>query len=97
MIRVLQFHMGVYALNTTVEHYLDLVPRDKLILGLPLYGRDWESVDDSIPGVAIANGVAVFLDDVNSLEQSYTPLFDVASSTSYILISQPSNLVSNRR
>jgi len=76
---------GFYALNTTVEHYLDLVPRDKLILGLPLYGRDWESVDDSIPGVATANGVAVFLDDVNSLEQSYTPLFDVASSTSYIL------------
>ena len=78
---------GFYALNTTVEHYLDLVPREKLILGLPLYGRDWESVDDSIPGVATATGVAVFLDDVSSLEQSYTPLFDVASSTSYILYS----------
>ena len=76
---------GFYALNTTVENYLDHVPPEKLILGLPLYGRDWPSVDGSIPGTATANGSALTLDDVAQLEQTYTPLFDLASSTSYIL------------
>ncbi len=49
-----------YSLAWTVQDYVDNgTPRDKIILGLPLYGRDWPSTDTGIPGTATAKGSAV--------------------------------------
>ena len=76
---------GDYAIDPTTQTYLDLAPADKLILGLPLYGRDWPSVDHTIPGTATDSGDAVTLQDVPYLEQTYSPQYDTASNSYYIL------------
>ena len=39
-----------YSLEWTLNDYRDMgTPDDKIIMGLPLYGREWPTVDDSIP------------------------------------------------
>jgi len=56
--------------------------RSKFILGLPLYGRQWPTVDDEVPGVERAPGVAVsmeFCDDRFLIEKRW----DEDSSTPY--------------
>ena len=56
--------------------------RAKFILGLPLYGRQWPTVDDSVPGIERSSGVAVSLSDCD--ERFLTGKFwDEDSATPY--------------
>lgn len=49
-----------YSLAWTVQDYVDNgTPPEKILLGLPLYGRDWPSEGTEIPGTATAKGSAV--------------------------------------
>lgn len=51
---------GYYAVNTTIGDYLDEgVKADKLILGMPYYGIDWPTVDDSRNSATTGSGSAV--------------------------------------
>ena len=45
---------GQFALDWTVNDYLSLdVDPDRIILGLPLYGRSWSTVNSSVPGTSM--------------------------------------------
>ena len=49
-----------YSLEWSVEDYRTWgAPDDRIILGLPLYGRDWPSTNTTVPGTATGEGSAV--------------------------------------
>jgi hypothetical protein len=50
---------GAYSLEWTVDDYLTWdTPVEKIILGLPLYGRWWPTTSDEVPGTATSSGTA---------------------------------------
>ena len=54
-----------YNLSKSITYYLSKgCPKDKLIMGLPYYGREWPTSSTSVPSGATANGVARFYNDV---------------------------------
>ena len=78
---------GSYSLEWTVLDYLTWggeENRDKVVLGIPLYGRDWPSVDLSIPGERTASGVAKSMAQCDTLFQT-DKLWDISSETPYRL------------
>lgn len=47
-----------YSLSRSVSYYLNAgIPTSKLILGLPYYGREWETTSNVIPGTTTGNNV----------------------------------------
>jgi MYXO-CTERM domain-containing protein len=51
---------GKYSLQWSVEDHLEWgATRDSVVLGLPLYGRNWPSTSKAVPGTATGNGEAV--------------------------------------
>ncbi len=56
------YHFGTsynYTLSRTITDYLhDGCPADKLVMGLPYYGREWSTTSLSIPSATTASGVA---------------------------------------
>jgi len=72
------------AIDDSVEDYRDNgAPDGKIIVGLPLYGRNWPSTDNSVPGTATEDGSSVTW--VTAIEQgdSYGRLWDTVTSTPY--------------
>tara|TARA_B100000508_G_scaffold11104_1_gene7835 strand:+ start:4340 stop:7315 length:2976 start_codon:yes stop_codon:yes gene_type:complete len=48
-----------YTLSRSTTYYLDQgVPRSKLVMGLPYYGREWNVTSHTLPATTTANGVA---------------------------------------
>ncbi len=46
-----------YNLSKTITYYLDAgVPNNKLVMGIPYYGRDWPTENSSIPSSTTGNG-----------------------------------------
>jgi hypothetical protein len=79
---------GSYALDWTVEDYLsEGVDPGKVILGLPLYGREWPTSGSSIPGTATGPGEAVTMSEAVVRAQEDGKLFDESSWTPYVLYS----------
>lgn len=77
---------SAYSLAWTVEDYLDKgAPADKIILGLPLYGREWPSESHDIPGTATDSGTAVVMSTAMDRAHTETPWFDEVSRTPYLL------------
>ncbi|HRN42721.1 MAG TPA: glycosyl hydrolase family 18 protein [Vicingus sp.] len=61
-----------YNLSKSITYYLNKgCPKDKLILGLPYYGREWPTSSTSVPSGATANGVARFYNDVKDDVNGY--------------------------
>lgn len=61
-----------YNLSKSITYYLNKgCPRNKLIMGLPYYGREWPTSSTSIPSSATANGVARFYNDVKDNLNGY--------------------------
>ncbi len=56
------YHFGSsynYTLSKTITNYIkDGCPKDRLVLGLPYYGYQWETTNSNVPGSATASGVA---------------------------------------
>ncbi len=54
-----------YNQSRSITYYLsEGVPKEKLVLGVPYYGRDWQTTGSSVPVSTVGNGTAVFLDDL---------------------------------
>ncbi len=81
---------GYYAVNTTIGDCLDEgVFRDKIILGIPYYGYDWTTVDDSRNSSTTGSGSAVLYKyaKANALthnrewdNDAYVPFYDYYSA-----------------
>lgn len=56
------YHFGStynYTLSRSITYYLDKgCPANKLVLGLPSYGYEWETASTSIPSAAVGSGSA---------------------------------------
>ncbi len=77
---------GDYAINWTVDDYLSLgVPTERLILGLPLYGRSWSTSDDSVPGTSTGNSDSVLMYEALDIASTDGHLFDMVTESPYIL------------
>ncbi len=73
-----------YAIDWSVEDYRDNgAPDDKIIVGLPLYGRNWPSTDNSVPGDATGDGSSVTWVSAISQGQTYGRHWDEVTSTPY--------------
>jgi uncharacterized protein (TIGR03382 family) len=72
------------AIDWSVEDYRDNgTPDDKIIVGLPLYGRNWPSTDNSVPGDATGEGSSVtWVSAIAQAEQSGRH-WDAVTSTPY--------------
>lgn len=75
-----------YSLEWTVEDYRDKgVPDDKIILGLPLYGRQWPTSSSAIPGTATGDGVAFVMGEAISYAAQMGSDYDSVTYTPYVL------------
>ncbi len=75
---------GTYALDWSVADYLATgVPPEKLVLGLPLYGYAWPSVDTTVPGVATDAASSVLFADAKAEALRFGAQWDAPSHTPY--------------
>ncbi len=75
-----------YSLSRTLTYYLDQgVPKDQLVLGLPYYGRQWQTTASTIPTTTTAHDGAKFFNSVmdNSSGNYSNRLWDNNSFTPY--------------
>ncbi len=79
---------GSYSLEWSVEDYLEYggqANRDEIYLGLPLYGYDWPSSSDTVPGTATGSGDAIFYTSAVAGAAIYGEQWDAESTTPYYL------------
>lgn len=77
---------GKYSLEWTIEDYFRNgadIYRDRLVLGLPLYGYDWPTTSDQVPGTATDRASAVLYRTCQQNFDIYGLIWDEASSTPY--------------
>ncbi len=77
-----------YSLSWSVADYIDYAgeaARPRILLGLPLYGRDWPSADGSVPGQATGKGKAVTLAKNAKWTAPAPWLWDETSHTPYVI------------
>jgi spore germination protein YaaH len=74
-----------WALDWTVEDYLehDADP-DKVILGLPLYGQQWEATGE-VPGTATGDAWSVTMEEAIPLGERYGAQYDAPTASPYAI------------
>lgn len=90
------FGGGIWAdhsLDWTVNDYRRWgTPDDRIVLGLPLYGRDWPTVDRSVPGTATGSGSAVVYSSAVPKGLDYGRRWNASTKTPYAFPSSQDQL-----
>jgi hypothetical protein len=84
---------AIHSIDWTVNDYRNyLTPNNKITVGLPLYGRNWSTTNNSIPGVSTGSSSSVTY--INGLSQmaTYGRNLDQISRTPYSFPSSTSQL-----
>ena len=79
---------GPYSLAWSIEDYIEYggyENRHGVYMGLPLYGRDWPTVDDSIPGEATDTSDAIVYTSAISDAATYGSQWEPESNTPYYM------------
>ena len=79
---------GGYSLDWSLEDYIEYggeANRHEVYLGLPLYGRDWPSVSDDIPGEATEDGLSITYTSSVADAQVHGRQWDPESDTPYYM------------
>ncbi len=80
---------GIYALDWTVADYRAWgAPDASLVLGLPLYGRDWPTTGSQVPGHAAGSGSAVLYRDAVPQGLAYGRRWESQTHTPYAFPSE---------
>lgn len=75
---------NIRALEGTLTDYLSTgVPKEKLVLGLPLYGYRWPTVNNTVPGTTTGKATAVLMADAVVETTKYPAHFDDQTKTPY--------------
>ena len=75
---------GKYSLAWSVEDHMQWgAPASRILLGLPLYGRNWPSTSNAVPGTATANGDAVVYQEAVPAAESLGRKYDTQTDTPY--------------
>jgi len=73
-----------WTLSWSVEDYLSKgVPKDRLIMGMPLYGRDWPSTSTDVPGTATGTSSSITMVSAVAEVDAYGRNYDTVSETVY--------------
>lgn len=76
---------GSYALAWSVEDYLaNGAPRDKILLGLPLYGQEWPVASNAVPTDATGRGWSVTMVEAAAVAASEGREWDAASASPFV-------------
>ena len=75
-----------YDIEYTVNDYLNKTNNqtDKLILGLPYYGYDWDVVDSSINSETMSYGIAKTYAEARMLDEYYGSYWDQSSNSAWL-------------
>ena len=74
---------SAYSQDWSVTDYRDSgTPDDKIILGLPLYGREWPTASSAVPGTATGSGSSVLMYAAVEEAETSSPLFDATPRSS---------------
>lgn len=77
---------SAYSLEWSVEDYRSNgVPDNKIILGLPLYGRQWPTNSTAIPGTATGSGSAIVMGSAIDYANQHGSSYDAVTHTPYVL------------
>ena len=77
---------GSYSLEWTVDDYLaNDAPADKIILGLPLYGQEWPTSSDDVPGDATGSGWSVVKSEAEGIAADEGREYDGTTHSPYVL------------
>ena len=76
----------LYDIEYTINDYIQKTEGqlDKIILGLPYYGYDWEVQSDIINSETVSSGVAKFYESIVPLSESFGYIFDDQSHALWI-------------
>lgn len=74
-----------WSIAYSVNDHISQAPADRVILGLPLYGRSWPTVDSSVPGTATATGSTLVMGEAAQIALSDGWNYDLVTHTPYIL------------
>ena len=80
-----------WSLTDSLETYLaEGADPDRIVLGLPLYGRTWPTTNNTVPGTSTGRASSVTMVNGIALAATHGRLYDTVTDTPYTFISSTS-------